>query len=60
MTIIPIDDFLNSGAIMSLSSERLFIGWGKSSSLKRDDLEIGKPAFYFSDFFLVVLYLYRE
>ena len=40
-------EFLKSGAIISLTSDHLLVGWGKTR--KKDNLN---PAFYFSEFFL--------
>lgn len=43
--------FLESGAIMSLSSERFIIGQGVPQRCVKQELDFNKPAFYFSDFF---------
>lgn len=45
-------DFLSSGAIMSLSQDKLLVGWGKVHHCKEKEIDSSKPAFYFSDFFL--------
>jgi menaquinone-specific isochorismate synthase len=47
-----ITHFLNSGAIMSLSKDKLLIGWGTPSHVSAIEIDRSKPAFYFSDFFL--------
>lgn len=49
---ICLADFLTSGVIMSLTEERLLLGWGKVNHLAFEDMDSCKPAFYFSDFFL--------
>lgn len=46
-----IPDFLESGAIMSLSQDQLLIGWGPAQRMARQEITADKPAFYFSDFF---------
>jgi menaquinone-specific isochorismate synthase len=45
-------DFLSSGAIMSLSQDRLLVGWGKAYYIPEHEIDSRQPAFYFSDFFL--------
>jgi isochorismate synthase EntC len=48
---IFIPQFLESGAIMSLSQDKLLIGWGNAQRMTNDQLDPCKPSFYFSDFF---------
>jgi isochorismate synthase EntC len=45
-------DFLRSGAIMSLSKDKLLIGWGEPQRVSARELDFRRPTFYFSDFFL--------
>ncbi len=47
-------DFLSSGIIMSLSKDKLLIGWGEPKRLLSKELNPEKIAFYFSDFFLTL------
>lgn len=47
-----INHFLHSGAIMSLSKDKLLVGWGIPSHRSTKEIDCSKPAFYFSDFFL--------
>lgn len=47
-------DFLRSGAIISLSKDKLFMGWGEPRRVSTAELDHQKPAFYFSDFFLTI------
>lgn len=37
---------------MSLSQDKLLIGWGKAHHTTEQEIDLGKPAFYFADFFL--------
>src|SRR5262249_39885071 len=46
--------FLHSGAMMSLSKDKLFIGWGQPQRTSVREMNPQKPAFYFSDFFLTL------
>lgn len=46
------NDFLESGAIMSLSFDTLMIAWGKPKEFRGDLVDLKKPSFYFPDFFL--------
>lgn len=48
-------DFLKSGAIMSLSDDKLLVGWGEPSYVSLKNVNRNQPAFYFSDFFLKAL-----
>lgn len=47
-----LSDFLESGAIISLSQDKILVGWGEFQRLKKDKIDPAKPAFYFNDFFL--------
>jgi isochorismate synthase EntC len=47
-----LSDFLHSGAIMSLSQDKLLIGWGDAQTMTAEKIDPSKPVFYFSDFFL--------
>ncbi len=49
---ICLADFLSSGAIMSLSKDKLLIGWGKAAYKQEEAIDASRPAFYFTDFFL--------
>lgn len=49
---VCLPDFFASGAIMSLSKDKLLIGWGEPKRLSTQEIDPNKPAFYFSDFFL--------
>lgn len=51
-TFFCMDGFLQSGAVMSLSQDKLLIGWGEPRHASAKEVDFGKPAFYFSDFFL--------
>jgi menaquinone-specific isochorismate synthase len=46
-----ISEFLDSGAIVSLSPDRILVGWGDTHHPTFQNIDCGKPAFYFSDFF---------
>jgi len=37
---------------MSLSKDRLLVGWGEAEWKSAEEIDSGRPAFYFSDFFL--------
>ena len=45
-------EFLKSGAIFSLTSDRLLVGWGKKCRKNAQQLDHTKPVFYINDFFL--------
>lgn len=47
-------EFFESGAITSLSKDKLLIGWGPSKRLTAKEIDPSKPAFYFTDFFLTL------
>lgn len=52
MTPFCVSDFLRSGAIVSVSADRLLLGWGQGRFLAAEELDLSEPAFYVSDFFL--------
>lgn len=45
-----IEDFLASGALLSLDEESVLVGWGKAS--RKNAPDTSNPTFYFPDFFL--------
>ncbi|MDP1881140.1 MAG: chorismate-binding protein [Parachlamydiaceae bacterium] len=47
-----INEFLQSGAIMSLSPKKLLIGWGEFQKFSFNAQNSNQPSFYFNDFFL--------
>lgn len=47
-----LDGFLKSGAIASLSEDKLLIGWGEPVRKAASELNSEFPAFFFNDFFL--------
>lgn len=49
-----IDQFLKCGAIMSLTQDRLLLGWGAPHKTVFTQIDQNRPAFYFNDFFLNV------
>lgn len=49
---LPINDFLSSGAIMSLPNNKLLVGWGKLEHQPASTVDLKNCNFYFSDFFL--------
>lgn len=48
-------NFLDSGAIMSLSPDSFLIGWGVPKHISGEEIDFNKPAFYFPNFFLTNL-----
>lgn len=50
--IFSLTDFMKSGAMMSLSEDKLVVGWGEFEQLTGQEINSNVPAFYFSDFFL--------
>lgn len=47
-----IDQFLTCGAIMSLTHDRLLLGWGEPRQKSLNEIHPDSPSFYFTDFFL--------
>ncbi len=45
------NQFLKSGAILNLSENKFLVGYGERKEHCFDELDLTKPAFYFSDFF---------
>lgn len=49
---LVLDCFLESGAVVSIDSRRLLIGWGKPVRKSVLEIDPDLPAFFFTDFFL--------
>lgn len=45
------EQFLKCGAIMSLTHDKLLVGWGTPNQMELKEIQHEIPAFYFSDYF---------
>jgi isochorismate synthase EntC len=50
--IFSLEAFLDSGMIISISSDRILLCWGESKKIAYEEICHENPAFYLSDFFL--------